>query len=1231
MSLRSLPARLARHPAVAAMAQASGAGPVVMVGEAAQALTLAAVAQATDRHPLVVAVATSAEAHRLEADLGAYLGPDAVDLFPAWETLPFERISPSIETMGRRLRAMWRLRRPERMPQVLITPVRSLVQRLGPHVEDAEPVVITPGLSLDPEALLRDLAAVGYRREPHVEHRGEVARRGSIIDVFPSTAAFPVRIDLWGDEVDRLMRFSVGDQRSVAPLDRAEIFSCRELLPTREVRARAAAMVARAPWGRAQWERLAEGQIFDGMESWLPWVTESEHVLLDLVGPDALVVLIEPRVMRNRAAEILAEEEALAASLAQTWGASRPPGDTGATLGAEAVESDAVESAAAESAAVESAAVESAAAGAAFAEAPLAGVDGAESPGGSGNRWPSLHLSFDRLLARTQAPVATITASLTAPGAAGSRVAEPALAVEARPWDRVVGDPGRIGARVAQLVADGYEVVVAAEGEASANRLADQLADSGVRLPLKPGTAPRGAAGATPAAAGGGSRIIAQGLERGVILAEPKLAVLCEGDLTGRRRSHRVVRPARREAQRFVDDLAPGDYVVHQQHGVARYGGIVSRAIGGAARDYLLLEYRSGDKLYIPSDQIDAIRHYTGGDAPTLSRLGGSDWARTKARVRSAAREVAEELVALYRTRATTVGHAFAADSVWQAEMEEGFGFIETPDQARAIAEVKADMEAERPMDRLVCGDVGFGKTEVAIRAAFKAVSDGRQVAILVPTTLLAQQHYATFSDRFAPFPTRVEVLSRFLSPAQARSVVEGLATGAVDVVVGTHRLLSSDVAFKNLGLLVIDEEQRFGVAAKEAIKSIRSSVDVLTLTATPIPRTLELSLTGIRDLSVLNTPPADRQPILTYVGEYDENAVSEALRRELLREGQVFFVHNRVSDIDAVAARLNEMVPEARVAIAHGQMDEGALERVVLDFWDGDYDVLVCTTIIESGIDMPTVNTLVVDRADLMGLGQLHQIRGRVGRAGQRAYAYLFFPPDRALSETAEERLRTIGEHNQLGSGFALAMRDLEIRGAGNLLGSSQSGHIAAVGYDLYVTMVSEAVAELKGETVEAPAEVRLDLPGDARLSADYIPDDESRLEAYRRLASVSVSTDVSDIRIEWQDRYGPPPPEADALLGVAALRAQCLRLGITDVTAIRAPGMSGPAGVVVRLGPLDLRASQKVRLARLARGAQWREDARQLAVPIADSATPGESVASRLADLLAELVPPDPVAAPA
>ncbi|MHB1533751.1 MAG: transcription-repair coupling factor [Acidimicrobiales bacterium] len=1135
---------------------------LVAAPDPVRAYAIAGMAEAAGRHPTIVAVPTAGDAERLGNDLAAFVGSDQVDVCPAWETLPFERVSPGVETMGRRLRAMWRLRsgaagHRERMPKVLVAPVRSLLQRLGPHVEDIEPVVIRKGDQVDLEALVARLVGIGYRREYQVEHRGELAVRGSIVDVFGSTADVPVRIDLWGDEVDRLTEFSVADQRATEELAGVELFACRELLPTEEVRERAAALVGEAPWGRAHWERLAEGQVFDGMESWLPWLTADEHLLVDLVPDGALVLLVEPRRMRDRGAELLDEEAALAATLAQTWGASP-----------------------------------------------------------DAQAFPRLHLPFDRLLARTSAAAWTVT---TAPEGPDTTV------VAATGWDPVVGDGSRLTARLRQLIGDGYRVTVCADGQGSAARLAAMLHEQGFAPAFFDDEPPEGEL-ARP-----GLRIVIQPLERGFVYPPTKVAVLAERDLTGRRRAHRRPRAHKRVAETFFDDMKAGDLVVHYQHGVGRFGGMVRRAIGGVERDYLLLEYRGGDKLYVPSDQIDLLRPYTGSESPALSRLNGAEWNKAKSRVRAAVREIAQELVVLYQKRMNAPGHAFGSDTPWQAEMEEAFPYNETPDQLVAIAEVKADMEAPAPMDRLVCGDVGFGKTEVAIRAAFKAVQDGKQVAILVPTTLLASQHSQTFADRFAGYPVRVEMLSRFLSPAQSRAVVDGMADGSVDVVIGTHRLLGADVRFKDLGLLVVDEEQRFGVSHKEAIKALRTDVDVLTLTATPIPRTLEMSLTGIRDLTLLHTPPAERQPILTYVGEYDERAVAEAIRRELLREGQVFFVHNRVSDIDRVAAELRALVPEARVAVAHGQMDEGALEQVVFDFWEGRYDVLVCTTIIESGIDMPTVNTLVVDRAERLGLGQLHQLRGRVGRAGQRAYAYLLFPPDRALSEEAYERLRTIGEHTELGSGFKIAMRDLEIRGAGNLLGGDQSGHIAAVGYDLYVQMVSEAVADLKGEERRPPAEIKLDLPVTANLPADYVSRDDLRLEAYRRLATVTTQAEVDDIRAEWLDRYGPLPAPAEALLGIGRLRAACARTGVREVAVVSsafggggsAGGGSGGGGFgggfTARLSPVALKLSAQVGLTRRWPKAVYKEEPGQLVVPLPR----GADVAGELAQLLADLVP--------
>jgi transcription-repair coupling factor (superfamily II helicase) len=1142
---------LREEPALQQVLGRSGA--VLAVAEAARAAVLAALVELTRRAPVVVAVPLAAEAERLAADLGAFLPPSAVELFPAWETLPFERVSPAVETMGRRVHALWRLRSGDPSLRVLVAPARALVQRLGPHVEDLEPVVVRRGDVVDLDDLVRRLVSTGYRREYQVEARGEVAVRGSIVDVFPATAEHPVRIDLWGDEVDRLTEFSVADQRATEAIDLVEICPARELLGTAEVRERAERLMATDPWGREQWQRIAAGETFDGMEAWLAWLADREHVLFDLVGDDALIVLCDPRRLRDRAADIVEEEASLAGSLARTW--------------------DLAEDAA----------------------------------------LPRLHVEFDRLLRHTGAPHWSITALAAGPDTP---------MVGAAAWPSAVGDAGAVLAQLRQLLADGYRVVVCAESDGAAERIERVLAAEGLVLARRP---PGDRLLRDP----GGSLVVTP-LERGCILPAVRLALLAEADLTGRRRTHRVARAPRRDAQRFFEDLSVGDHVVHQHHGIARFGGMVRRAMGGVERDYLLLEYRGDDRLYVPSDQIDSIRLYSGGERPALNRMGGADFARTKAKVRSAVAEIAQELVVLYQKRVHAPGHAFAPDTPWQREMESAFPYQETPDQLTAIGDVKADMETPTPMDRLVCGDVGFGKTEVAIRAAFKAVQDGNQVAVLVPTTLLAQQHFQTFTERFAGFPVRVEVLSRFLTPAQTRSVTDGLASGEVDVVIGTHRLLSEGVTFRRLGLLVVDEEQRFGVSHKEAIKQLRAGVDVLTLSATPIPRTLEMSLTGIRDLSLLNTPPAARQPILTYVGEYDERAVAEAVRRELLREGQVFYVHNRVRDIEHRAHRLRELVPEARVAVAHGQMDEGTLERVVIDFWEGAYDVLVCTTIIESGIDMPTVNTLVVERADMLGLGQLHQLRGRVGRAGQRAYAYLFYPPDRQLTEEAYERLKTIGETTELGSGFRIAMRDLEIRGAGNLLGTGQSGHVASVGYDLYVQMVNEAISELNGDAPPPePEEITIELPLAAFLPAEYVGRDDLRMEAYRRLAAVRTPEEVDGVESEWVDRFGPVPEPAANLLAVARLRAECVRTGVSEVSVTRGQTLAG-GGWLARLSPITLPVSKQLRLERLHKGAVYKEagvdpgagPGGQLQLPL----PAGSDVAAALVDALAELLPPAP-----
>ena len=1089
-------------------------GSVVAWADQARPLLIAALARTRPNDTLLVVTPTDPQARTLHDDLRAYADGD-VAFFPAWETLPFERLSPATETMGERMRLVSRLRRGD-APRVIVAPVRALLQRLSPASLTFDPIVVRRGSTLDLEAVTSTLVEWGYVREQLAEHRGEFARRGAILDVFGAVDDSPVRIELWGDDVERIGSFSVNDQRTTAELEEITIYPARELLINDAMVERARVLAAAEPWGREQWERVSQRSGFDGMENWLAWLVQEETTLLDVLPERSGLVVCDPAYLRSRARELHDEERQVAEALASTWSFE------------------------------------------------------------INEAMPRLHVDIDMLLSNNSTP---IVVSVASPGLGDPL--EGAVEVVASRWGSPAATIEALATRLTEFLGLDYRIVLAHDSLESASRIRDDLAANGVPAVLhtRPDTG----------FDTGAVHLVVRSLHEGFVLPTARLMVVTESELTGRRLTRRR-RARRRGATTMFEDLKAGDYVVHDVHGIGVFEGMARRKLDGVERDFMQLRYADGN-LFVLSDQIDFVRQYVGGDSPSLNKMGGADFARTKQRVRNDLRVIAQELVVLYQRRLHTPGYAFLPDTTWQGEMEAAFPFVETPDQLQAINDVKADMEKPSPMDRLVCGDVGFGKTEVALRAVFKCVQDGKQAAVLVPTTLLASQHMGTFSERFKPYPIKVEMLSRFVSAARAKKILKGLASGEVDVVIGTHRLLQEGVRFKNLGLLVVDEEQRFGVQHKESIKMLSNNVDVLTMSATPIPRTLEMSLVGIRDMSLLNTPPADRQPIRTYVTAYDNRVAAEAIRRELLRDGQVFWVHNRVETIEERAEELRRLVPEARITFAHGQMDESLLERTVIDFWDGKFDVLVCTTIIESGIDMPAVNTLVVEDAQRLGLGQLHQLRGRVGRAGQQAYAYLFHPSDQVLTEIAYERLKTIGEATDLGSGYKIARRDLELRGAGSLLGEQQSGRIAAVGYDLYCQMVSESVAEMKGEVPQSTLELKIDLLVDAYLPHDYVDSEELRLDAYRKLALVTDDEALAALHDEWVDRFGPLPAPASALLRIGRLRVLCHAANLSRVVVQDAS---------VRLSPVRLDRAGESRVDAAIDGASYDRDAQMLRIDV-------------------------------
>ncbi len=1071
---------------------------VLGVPDAAKAAVAAVLARGGEA-PTLVIVPKPPQALSMVEEMTAWLG-DALPVFPFPErdALPYERLHPEPEALRDRLRAIQALGAGG--PCVVIASGVALAQRTLPHGDTARITIeLRVGTRSNPDELVSSLLRLGYRTVPLVELPGDAARRGGIVDVFPTTAEAPVRVEFLGDEIDSLRCFEAETQRSSDLLDTIAVGPAREVL---DLPATVAALsrdldlsVCRPEIRDRLEEELARLEVGDSLPDesfYVPFLASG--CLADHLPDDGLLIMDEPADV----AQAVEEHDAQASEVRQDL---ETRGELPAGL-------------------------------------PPPHASWKELRGSLDTRSGRLHLSRWAVDAADEA----------VPPAVKREVSSRRLPFA--PADAYGGRLRTLAADAAESSSRGRALIVVSQ---QAQRLGEVLAEHGVPVAFsaRPESPQPGAIALLPGSLPHGWRLT---------ISQPPLTLLTDAEVFGfvkqRRRLPRRAGPGR---EAFLAELSEGDHVVHIEHGIARFAGLVQRRIEGVEREYLELHYAQGDRLYVPSDQVDRVSRYVGpgGQPPSLSRLGSQEWSRAKNRVRRAVADLARNLLELHAARQVVPGRAFSPDTAWQQELEASFPYVETADQLAAARETKADLERARPMDRLVCGDVGYGKTEVALRAAFKTVLDGAQVAVLVPTTVLAQQHFATFQERLASFPVRVEMLSRFRTERDQQAVVEGLSQGAVDIVIGTHRLLQKDVRFKDLGLVVVDEEQRFGVGHKERLKQMRQEVDVLTLSATPIPRTLHMALSGIRDMSTMETPPEERLPIKTYVAEYDDRLVREAVLRELERGGQVYFVHNRVHDIELVAARLRELVPEAEVAIGHGQQPEEILERTMLHFVDGRIDVLVCTTIIESGLDIPNVNTIIIDKADKLGLAQLYQLRGRVGRGAARAYAYLLFDRDRALSEPAQKRLQAIFEATELGAGFQIALRDLEIRGAGNLLGAEQSGHIGAVGFDLYVRLLADAVERLKalreGRTPPVPKTqqppLAIDLPLTAHLPASYVDDLNLRLALYQRMAAADTTEEADALAQELRDRFGPPPSAAQNLLYVVRLRALARQAGVSAV----------------------------------------------------------------------------------
>ena len=1103
MTLKGVLELLDRHPEHQGNVDASGA----TVRQGARSAFLASLWR-RQRGPLLVITPRPDDARRLHDQLLTYLGEDQpIHLLPEPEVLPYERLAVDANTGNQRLTALAALAgagrfgasEPDVLPLVICSVGSALLYTLPPELM-AGVFPATGALSLWKkgdririETVLGQWLDLGYHNEPVVEAPGSFSHRGGILDVFPTGSEWPLRIELWDDEIDTIRYFDPVSQRSIRPADEVRLAPAREQLPGlahQQTMESSIEALDYAKCGNEVRDRMAEELSVLSSEpnpetlSFYNGLVNQAH-LMEYIGANGLVVL--ERYGRVEAEALELEER--------------------------------------------------------FERMREAREDRGELP----VNFPSPHMDWEefsnRLSGLPQMQLQTWV------GDDEDKIF--------RPSTPYYGKLEQLAADVRRHQEANYAVVAVTQHQ---RRVAEILEQEGVGVTQADSLESAPTAGQVVLLPGylrdGWTIHLPAGGENGEVTT---LVLLTDSELFGTVKEQRYHR--RRKAEHgpevVLADLVPGAHVVHIDHGVAKFAGTTRIGDDEDEKEYLILEYAENDKLYVPTDHLDRVSAYVGAQdqPPSLTRLSTAEWARVKSRVKGATREMAQELLRINAARAIAEGHEHGSDTVWQQELEDSFPFIETPDQARAIVEVKADMETTRPMDRLICGDVGYGKTEIALRAAFKSVNDGLQVAMLVPTTVLAQQHYATFSERLSPFPVKIEVLSRFRTPKEQQEVIEGLKDGSVDIVIGTHRLLQKDVRFKNLGLAVVDEEQRFGVSHKERLKQLRQQVDVLTLSATPIPRTLNMALAGIRDLSTMDSAPEARLPVKTFVSEYSEDVIKEAILREMERGGQVFYLHNRVRTINQAAAEINKLVPQARIMVGHGQMAETELEDVMVGFANGDADILVCTTIIESGLDMPNVNTLILERADRFGLAQLYQLRGRVGRSEHRAYAYLLVPRGRRITEAADHRLQAILEASELGAGFRIAMRDLEIRGAGNILGASQSGHIQEVGLDLYTQLLNEAVRELEEEGgssdgVEIPPELpRIELPMDARIPEDYVDHLPTRLAVYQRLAKMSDADYIPEIREELRDRFGPLPQEVENLLTLVSLRTLAADVGVESI----------------------------------------------------------------------------------